>query len=950
MTSSTFVSSPGLKIIHLNCRSIYRKLDQIILLYRECDVICFSETWLTPNLSDNLIHFPGKYLYRQDRIYPRGNVKGGGICIYVDTKYGPYCTINSDLSVCTPDFELLCLDIKKPGNRHMTIICMYRPPKGKHIIFNNQLENVFKNVKSELWILGDINVDFLNRADENRIKYLRLFKKYGLQQHIDGITRPNMRGGTCIDWIITNSDFVKLAGISNDFVSDHFTIYAIRKKNREKHKNVYRILRDLSNFDAQNFRNLLINESWENFDNTDDVDELWSLFYKKIYDIIAIMCPLKQFKQREKVTPWLTPEIYRTMRERDKCIKLFKLTRLHDHLVLAHQYRNRVNSLINKSKGDYIKQQLNQNIKNPRKFWRVIKDLVSPKIDMTATARFIDQANHDYVEIGSEADFLNNYFINIVHNLNIPPSDDTMLDVYALDTSFCFMDNLPTVNEIVKLVKEVDVNKSSCVENINSRFCKEAMLSVPEKMCHMMTTSLVTGKIPQDWTKGFITVLPKDGDLLSPSNWRPITQTSIFAKILEKIVHTRLLKYFIDTKIISDNQFGFMPGRSTQLAVFELVKQIYSSLNNKKIFGSICLDVSKAFDCIDHAKLFRKMISCGLSDTVLKWFRNYFNRTQCVRFNDVVSDTLRVTSGIGQGTILGPLIFILYINDVTRHIGDLKINMYADDCLIYCMGNNWNLMRPKIEHGLGCFQEWCIRNRLKLNVRKSKALLIGSQHKINIVDFGDKFSLNNQSLEFTSTYNYLGIYLDKNMTLSPLLSKLKSRVINKVYSLVKIRNMITAHCAITIYKQTILPILDYAGFLLIACNISDRSELQKLQNHALRVCYNVRLCDRVSIIQMHSRAGLLSLEQRRKKQLLSLMFIYKQRHNVARIHSRRTRAAEIFSFVRERYNCIKYKNSPYYKGALLWDDLTVLARNSANLLEFKKHVSHEYRSFNNRLT
>ena len=119
-------------------------------------------------------------------------------------------------------------------------------------------------------------------------------------------------------------------------------------------------------------------------------------------------------------------------------------------------------------------------------------------------------------------------------------------------------------------------------------------------------------------------MLAKEGDLLNPSNWRPITQTSIFAKILKKVVHVRQLKYFLDNIILSKYQYMFLPGRSTQLAVFEFVKQIYSALNNEKIFGSICLDISKALDCIDHKKLFDMMNSCGLSDNVLKWFRSYF--------------------------------------------------------------------------------------------------------------------------------------------------------------------------------------------------------------------------------------------------------------------------------------------------------------------------------------
>ena len=712
---------------------------------------------------------------------------------------------------------------------------------------------------------------------------------------------------------------------------------------------MHRTFRDLTNFDVQIFKNLMQNQNWEDFDNSEDVEVLWSLYYKKMYDILTVMCPFKRFKQREVVTPWLTPYIYRTMRERDRIIKLFKLTRFQEYLIQARRLRNIVNSLICKAKCQYIKQQLSQNSRNPKKFWRIIKDMISPNMDMTANARFIDQTTKEYVDIGSEANFLNDYYSNIVRNLNIPPSDESMLDVYNVETTLCFLDDLPTEREIVKIIKDIDVNKSSCVDNISSRFCKEAMLSVPGKICHMITKSMVTGLIPVDWTKGIINVLPKDGDLLNPSNWRPITQTSLFAKVLEKVVHSRLLKYFLQNSIITNHQFGFLPGRSTQLAIFEIVKQIYSSLNNKKLFGAICLDISKAFDCIDHKKLFEKMISCGLSNVVVKWFRSYFDRTQCVKFNNILSDTLPVTSGIGQGTILGPLIFIFYINDLTKNIGNLQINMYADDCLIYCTGNNWNLMRPKVERGLDNVQTWCTKNRLKLNVRKSKTLLVGSYQKTNSVDVSNKFILDNQPLEYTGTYTYLGIILDKNMTLMPLLSRLKTRVVNKIYMLVKIRNMITVQCAISIYKQTILPILDYAGFLIIACNISDRSDLQKLQNHALRICYNVRLRDRVSIVQMHTRAGLLSLEQRRQKQLLSLMFIHKQRHDVARVHGRNTRAAQIFEFIRERYNCNKYKNSPYYKGALLWDKLPVVVKNSTHLLEFKKHLKTVYRNFDNQI-
>ena len=124
------MNTPGLKLVHLNCRSIYNKLDQIILLYRECDIICISETWLNSKFTDQILQFPGKKLYRFDRTHNTGNVKGGCVCIYIDEKYGPYCTINMEITSCTPDYKILCLDASLPNHKYMSIICMYRPPRG----------------------------------------------------------------------------------------------------------------------------------------------------------------------------------------------------------------------------------------------------------------------------------------------------------------------------------------------------------------------------------------------------------------------------------------------------------------------------------------------------------------------------------------------------------------------------------------------------------------------------------------------------------------------------------------------------------------------------------------------------------------------------------------------------------------------------------------------------
>ena len=296
------------------------------------------------------------------------------------------------------------------------------------------------------------------------------------------------------------------------------------------------------------------------------------------------------------------------------------------------------------------------------------------------------------------------------------------------------------------------------------------------------------------------------------------------------------------------------------------------------------------------------------------WFKSYLTRTQTVRYNDTISEELPTKTGIGQGTILGPLLFIFYINDIVNAKGSLKMNMYADDCILFKTGNNWNTMSNFIQRDLDNIHQWCNRNRLKLSTSKSKCLLFGSKGKLSKVDYTNKLNLSDSPLDFVKSYKYLGITLDNQMELTELLSVVKRNINCHLF---KLRKYMTVECSLLIYKQTILPHLDYAGFLLNSCNVSDRDDLQLLQNDCLRTCYNVHRRDRMSVAALHKDAKLLSLDQRRKIQLLSLMYRHKLSYDVQHIFPRATRGADRFKFEVERYNVTKYKNSPYYKGSQL---------------------------------
>ena len=229
-------------------------------------------------------------------------------------------------------------------------------------------------------------------------------------------------------------------------------------------------------------------------------------------------------------------------------------------------------------------------------------------------------------------------------------------------------------------------------------------------------------------------------------------------------------------------------------------------------------------------------------------------------------------------------------------------------------------------------------------------LVLDSKSKLNKIDYNHTVNLGTIPLKFTDKYRYLGVSLDTEMNLTGLLSDTKKRVLNKLFNLRKLRHYITDKSALAIYKQTILPILDYAGFMFISCTKSDRNDLQILQNDALRTCYNVRRRDKLSISNMHTRANLLSLEQRRTFQLLSLMYIHKNNPVNLRPIVRNTRAADRDQFYIERFTNCKYKNSPFYKGAEMWSLLPHDIIESDTLYQFKQSMKKKYCKYSNSLS
>ena len=296
-------------------------------------------------------------------------------------------------------------------------------------------------------------------------------------------------------------------------------------------------------------------------------------------------------------------------------------------------------------------------------------------------------------------------------------------------------------------------------------------------------------------------------------------------------------------------------------------------MNCKKMMGLLSLDIAKAFNCIDHEILYIKMSKAGFVPRVTNWFRSYLTRFQRVCMGNQFSVAKAVSTGIAQGTVLGPILFIFYVNDIFKCAKNVHMSLFVDDCVLYYPGNNWLSVHRKIQLNVDAVIEWSYRNNLRLNPGKTKAMIIGSRNRISKIERPSTFKTGVQEIGIVNQHLYLGIMLDSNMSLNPLTKDIKKKVTNKIFMLRKIRKYLTFDAAVTVYKQTILPIIHYAGFLLIACKKEDKNDFQKLQNDILRICAMSRLADRISLKKLHEKCKINSLEQRMRKQLLWLMYL-----------------------------------------------------------------------------
>ena len=454
--------------------------------------------------------------------------------------------------------------------------------------------------------------------------------------------------------------------------------------------------------------------------------------------------------------------------------------------------RNVANSGIRRAKADYVLSQLDTRSKDSSKFWKELKEVFPTKKvkgDKTKI-QLIDEVTAVPIAETDKADYINEYFVNVgnppagsplnqtksstnKHSKNarkthkrrtnphfpVSPQPPAQVDepLWTIPTF--------TEQEVIQVLQSIEPKKSSGLPHISNVALKPVLKILAEQMTFISNLSVKTQTFPESWKKALVIPIPKKGDLSSVTNFRPISLLPQPGKVLEKLVHNSLTQFIEENMLLSHSQHGFRKNKSTLDALYQLTSTINTNMDSKRPTLVTFLDFKKAFDCVQHDLLLKKMKCLNIDDGTLGWLENYLtNRQQQVLANDIWSNTLPISQGVPQGSIIGPLMYIIFANDITKVLKHNHVTLYADDTVLYSRCRTLNEAHKRMQKDLNALQKWCKINGIFVNVSKTKYMIFGSKvtlAKYNTPD--DYLKIGQQPIDRVRNYCYLGVMLDEQL-------------------------------------------------------------------------------------------------------------------------------------------------------------------------------------------
>jgi hypothetical protein len=938
----------------INARSVKNKVLEIVdhIVDERLDIVAITESWMGPEghdlITEGNLCPPGYKLILSSRTHGRG----GGVALLVKSSIKH---ISKSALTKPVSFEYVECVLKTRGCA-INLVVIYRPPPSQKNKFTVQQfldefavfleERVLSAQK--LCLVGDFNFHVDDARNKDAIDFGALLESFGLKQHVTGSTHQK---GHTLDLVITRSTdaLVQDIGTKDTALSDHFWINCslVGAASTSVQKDI--TFRKIKSISVEQFQSDFHASGLLEIDPQDSVETAVSMYNSTLSDLLDKHAPLK----KKTVTlhpnaPWYTEEIDIAKKEKRKAEAMWRETKLTVHRDIFVQKKVKVNQLLVSAKRDFYSERVKE-CPDQKSLFKVANTLLNKSSstslpDHTCSQDLANRFN----------DFFTQKIKNIRQRLDTTQSKKALLCSNISMPSPPLLDQLePTSPEEVKKIVMSSKTTSCRLDPMPTSFLKLMLNVLLPLLTQIVNMSFEQGVMPYNLKEAFVIPLLKktglDPEILK--NFRPVSNLPFLSKLIERVSAKRLLDHMDCHQLHELYQSAYKKFHSTETALLRVHSDIVQALDGKKCVLLVLLDLSAAFDTIDHSILLERLKShIGLSGKAFAWFKSYIHgRKQSVLINDAVSRLWELIFGVPQGSVLGPLLFIIYTSPLGALLRNLGIHyhLYADDTQLYLtfdLDKAPNMVQ-KIEEAVVLIKKWMAQNFLCLNDDKTEVLVIASRtslSKLNIpfVSIGD------ENIVPSSCVKNIGFFFDKSMTLQRHVSELCRSAWFQLRQIGKIRQYLDKTSTERLIHAFITSKLDVNNSLLYGIPETLLQRLQRVQNAAARMLTQSPKQDHVSPIlrELHW----LPVSQRIVYKVLTIVF--KALHGLAPLYieellhfkpvtERSMRSNNQRYLVVPRVRTVTYGDRNFRVFApVLWNNLPIAIRNCEELNEFKKHL------------
>lgn len=815
------------------------------------DIIVLSEIWIY-NSEINLYQLPGY----QAMFQCRDDQRSGGIAVYIKSHLK---TTRLNLTMKTADCVLLEV---KCSRFKFKLLAIYRLHEFSKAAFVSELEPIIRDGIGEgnCYLTGDLNLD-LNDSHLPCVEdYERYLAAHGFKNLVMEDTRVTTSSSTKIDhmFVRCSQPYPHDLKVIKARITDHSMLLMqidchIPKSNIEIEKTFTHI---------DTLINSVKNTNWDFVLSKVCVNKAFDTFYLFIKEKIT-EAEKTYYKKVEKVSqPWMTNHLLKKIHKKNKLYKKLE-KRPYDlnFREYVQTFRNNLTKEINETKNAFYRNKITSQRKNPKKMWSMINTHIGrakarPEIELKADSGQLITCNIE------KANKLNDYFNSVPVDLNkkiIKPTEPipgiNYNGVFSTEKELKSIYLRPVDDvEIAQYIKKLANGKSPGEDKITSNILKEIYPFVSAPLLHIANLIFTTAVFPTSLKTSLIIPIPKVPNATNPTQFRPVALLSAFSKLYEHLIKTRIMSFYKKTQFFSSNQFGFLPGKSTEGAIVNVMEKVFLSLNDGKKLSVLFLDISKAFDTLEHGRLEQLLENSGIRGNALKLIKSYLsNRKQKVNVHGSTSSEVGMSYGTVQGGVLGPVLFLIYINQLCKGKFKGQVTAYADDLALVYANSTWEENLAEMQEDINYIRIWFTESSLTLNVDKTKfmnlKLKLGIEpsndlkyHKIECLQKREYTFLECKCPKISKTkeITYLGLTIDECLTWKNHIGKLTQLMKNYVRLFYYLRKMCERDICIQVFHALVHSRLTY-GCIAWAGTYNERLKpLITTEKHFVRIIYKVR--------------------------------------------------------------------------------------------------------------